>query len=110
MVYAILGSRAYYFHAVFHDWPDSVATKMLKNVAAVMRKGYSKLLIVDIVLPPTGASAIQSTMDVEMMAILSAYERTEYMFTKLINDAGLRIVKIWKDGRGNECLVETELA
>ncbi|KAI1148927.1 putative O-methyltransferase [Nemania diffusa] len=106
----VKGSRAYYFHAVFHDWPDSVATKMLKNVAAVMRKGYSKLLIVDIVLPPTGASAIQSTMDVEMMAILSAYERTEYMFTKLINDAGLRIVKIWKDGRGNECLVETELA
>ncbi|KAJ8124221.1 hypothetical protein ONZ43_g13 [Nemania bipapillata] len=59
----VKGSRAYYFHAVFHDWPDSVATEILKNVAAVMKKGYSKVLIVDIVLPPTGASDIQSTMD-----------------------------------------------
>ncbi|TGJ79974.1 hypothetical protein E0Z10_g8791 [Xylaria hypoxylon] len=106
----VKGSRAYYLHAVFHDWPDSVAVEILKNTAAAMIKGYSRLLIVEIVVPLTGASAIQSAMDVEMMALLSAYERTEAMWAKLISDAGLKIIKIWQDGRGNECLVEAELA
>ncbi|KAI1422441.1 putative O-methyltransferase [Xylaria sp. FL1777] len=106
----VKGSRAYYFHAVFHDWPDSVAIEILKKTAEAMKEGYSRVLIQDMVLPLTGATAIQSTMDVEMMANVSAYERTEAMWAKLINDAGLKIIKIWKDGRGNEGLVEAELA
>ncbi|KAI5921220.1 S-adenosyl-L-methionine-dependent methyltransferase [Camillea tinctor] len=101
----VKGSRAYYFHAVFHDWPDAVALEVLKNVGAVMKKGYSKLLINDIVIPPTGTSSIQATMDVEMMAILSAYERTESMWTNLVTSSGFKIIKIWKDGRGNESLI-----
>ncbi|KAF2964871.1 hypothetical protein GQX73_g8704 [Xylaria multiplex] len=106
----VKGSRSYFFHAVFHDWPDSVAIQILKNTAEAMTKGYSRLLIVDIVVPVTGASAIQSAMDVEMMALLSSHERTEAMWTKLISDAGLKLIKIWHDGRGNEGLVEAELA
>ncbi|KAI0532146.1 putative O-methyltransferase [Xylaria digitata] len=106
----VKGSRSYYFHAVFHDWPDGVAIQILKNTAKAMTKGYSRLLIVDIVVPVTGASAIQSAMDVEMMALLSSHERTEAMWTKLISDAGLKLIKIWHDGRGNEGLVEAELA
>ncbi|KAI0408341.1 putative O-methyltransferase [Xylaria palmicola] len=106
----VKGSRSYYMHAVLHDWPDAAATTIIKNIAGAMTKGYSKLLIVDIVLPPTGASSIQATMDVEMMAALSAYERTESMWRKLISDSGLKVIKIWQDGRKNECLVEAELA
>ncbi|KAI0966246.1 putative O-methyltransferase [Xylaria arbuscula] len=103
-------SRAYYFHAVFHDWPDNTATQILKRTAEVMRKGYSKVLIQDMVLPLTGATAIQTTMDVEMMALVSAQDRTEAQWAKLVDDAGLRLIKIWKDGRGMEGLVEAELA
>ncbi|TRX95590.1 hypothetical protein FHL15_003548 [Xylaria flabelliformis] len=110
LLYMVLGSRSYYMHAVLHDWPDDTATQVLKNTAEAMIKGYSRLLIVDMVLPPTGISSIQAVMDVEMMANVGAYERTEAMWTKLINDAGLKIIKIWPDGRKNECLVEAELA
>ncbi|KAI0554004.1 putative O-methyltransferase [Xylaria curta] len=106
----VKGSRSYYMHAVLHDWPDDTATQVLKNTAEAMTKGYSRLLIMDMVLPPTGISSIQAVMDVEMMANVGAYERTEAMWTKLINDAGLKIIKIWQDGRKNECLVEAELA
>ncbi|KAI8631284.1 S-adenosyl-L-methionine-dependent methyltransferase [Xylariaceae sp. FL1651] len=106
----VIASRAYYFHAVFHDWPDTTALQVLKNTAEAMKKGYSKLLIVDIVLPPVGATAIQAAMDVQMMAIVSAYERTEAMWNNLMNSAGLKIIKIWEDGHGNESLVEAELA
>ncbi|KAI0601120.1 S-adenosyl-L-methionine-dependent methyltransferase [Biscogniauxia sp. FL1348] len=106
----VQGSRAYYFHSVFHDWPDAVASQILRHVAAVMKKGYSKLLINDMVLPATGTSAIQASMDVEMMSILSSYERTESMWVSLVASAGLKIIKIWPDGRGNESLIEAELA
>ena len=95
---------------MFHDWSDSTATQILKNTVEAMKRGYSRVLIHDMVLPVTGASAVQTATDVEMMANVSAYERTEAMWTKLVTDAGLKIIKIWKDGRGNEGLVEAELA
>ncbi|KAK8109240.1 hypothetical protein PG984_015041 [Apiospora sp. TS-2023a] len=106
----VKGARAYYFHAVFHDWPDKTAVQMLRNTVGAMRKGYSRVLINDIALPATGASWAQTTMDVNMMAILSAYERSDAMWTELLTNAGLRVVKIWRDGRGNESLIEAELA
>ncbi|KAI0159564.1 S-adenosyl-L-methionine-dependent methyltransferase [Xylariaceae sp. FL1272] len=106
----VKGARAYYFHAVLHNWPDSDALTALRHIADAMKRGYSKLLIDDIVIPRIGASWIQTTMDVEMMSLCSAYERSEHMWTNLLTKAGFRIVKIWKDGRGNESLIEAELA
>ncbi|KAI1763361.1 putative O-methyltransferase [Hypoxylon sp. FL1150] len=106
----IHGSRAYFFHAVFHDWSDEVAIKILRNVVPAMKKGYSKLLICDIVIPPTGASITQAMMDVNMMALLSAHERTEAMWRRLINEAGFDKIKIWKDPRDFEAVIEAELA
>ncbi|OKO99642.1 Demethylsterigmatocystin 6-O-methyltransferase [Penicillium subrubescens] len=52
----VKGSRAYFMHAVLHDWPDDKARLLLENTKDAMVKGYSKLLVYDIVLPPTGAS------------------------------------------------------
>ncbi|KAI0813092.1 hypothetical protein GGR55DRAFT_639219 [Xylaria sp. FL0064] len=62
------------------------------------------------VLPVTGATTIQATMDVEMMSNVSAGARMEAMWIKLINEVGLKIIKIWNDGRGNEGLIEAKLA
>lgn len=95
---------------MFHNWSDDAVAKILKKTAEAMERGYSKLLIVDIVLPPTGASAMQSAMDVQMMANFSAHERTEANSAELLSDAGLKIIKIWEDGRRYECLIEAELA
>ncbi|KAI1196988.1 putative O-methyltransferase [Nemania serpens] len=106
----VKGSRSYFFHAMFHNWSDDAVAKILKKTAEAMERGYSKLLIVDIVLPPTGASAMQSAMDVQMMANFSAHERTEANSAELLSDAGLKIIKIWEDGRRYECLIEAELA
>ncbi|KAI0839630.1 putative O-methyltransferase [Hypoxylon sp. FL0890] len=106
----IHGSRAYFFHAVFHDWPEADALRILRNVAPALKKGYSKLLICDVLIPPTGASAYQVVLDVNMLIHLSSYERTEAMWKKLLNDAGFKIIKIWMDQRGNEVVIEAELA
>ncbi|KAH8803013.1 putative O-methyltransferase [Xylogone sp. PMI_703] len=104
----IKGSRAYYMHAVLHDWPDEKAVEILKHIAAVMKPGYSKVLINDIILPAIGTSCYQAAMDCIIMQ-MSSTERTEAMWKKVIEEAGLKLVKIWPDGRGNESLIEVEL-
>ncbi|EHK44925.1 hypothetical protein TRIATDRAFT_242829 [Trichoderma atroviride IMI 206040] len=104
----VKGSRVYYFHAVLHDWPDKTVVDILKQVAAAMKPGYSKLLINDIVLPPVGASIHQTGLDCFMLQI-SGKERTEAVWNKVISEAGMKIVNVWPDGRGYESLVEAEL-
>ncbi|KAI2609930.1 putative O-methyltransferase [Hypoxylon fragiforme] len=103
------GNRAYFFHCVFHDWPDQVAVQILKNIKPAMKKGYSKILISDIVIPRTGATIYQTGMDMNMLGLFSACERTEAAWTKLIEDAGLKLVKIWIDSRDFEGIIEAEL-
>lgn len=97
-------------HAVLHDWPDDKAKQLLENTRKAMVKGYSKLLVYDIVLPPTGASISQTTMDVNMMSLLSASERTQEMWTNLLTSAGLNIVKFWPDPQQYEMIIEAEVA
>lgn len=82
---------------------------ILKHTADAMKPGYSRLLIVDVVLPPTGASAVQAGLDVSMMGLLSAKERTHRMWEELLSGAGLRILKIWKDPKRLESVIEIEL-
>lgn len=105
----VRGARAYMFHAVFHDWSDEMSLVILKHTAVAMKHGYSRLLIVDVVLPPTGASAFQAGMDVSMMGILSSKERTQGMWEKLLSGAGFRILEIWKDPKQYESVIEAEL-
>ncbi|KAI2628620.1 putative O-methyltransferase [Hypoxylon sp. NC1633] len=109
-VQLIYGSRAYFFRAIFHDKPDEIATRILRNIVPAMKKGYSKLLICDVVIPPTGASIHQAALDLNMMAIFSAHERTKAMWKKLLHEAGFDIIKVWKDPHNHEAMIEAELA
>ncbi|KAF5241629.1 hypothetical protein FAUST_3703 [Fusarium austroamericanum] len=103
-------SRVYFMHAVFHDWPDAEATQILHHTKNAMTKGYSKLFIYDIVLPPKGASISQATMDVQMMSLLSSSERTKSQWENLLHGAGFHIVKFWSDPQQYEMLIEAEIA
>lgn len=97
-------------HAVLHDWPDDKAKQLLENTREAMTKGYSKLFVYDIVLPPTGASISQTTMDVQMMSLLSASERTQEQWNALLTSAGLKILKFWPDPQQYEMIIEAEIA
>ncbi|KAH8645766.1 putative O-methyltransferase [Xylariales sp. PMI_506] len=105
----VKGSRAYFMHAVLHDWPDAKAVDILKNTREAMVKGYSKLFIYDVVVPPTGASVSQTTMDVEMMSLLSASERTQSAWQNLLTSSGFKIVNLWPDPQSYEMLIEAEV-
>ncbi|KAF7352951.1 Demethylsterigmatocystin 6-O-methyltransferase [Mycena venus] len=105
----VINSRIYFLHAILHDWPDALALQILSNLVPAFKKGYSKLLIADVVIPPEGASAMQAAQDLLMMGLLSAGERTEAAWSKLLNTAGFKVVKVWKDSRKMECVIEAEL-
>ena len=93
-----------------HDWSDDKVKEILANLVPAMKKGYSKLLIYEMLLPPTGASLAQATMDVEMMTLLSGLERTAGAWKSLLGEAGFNVIKLWPDGRGLETLIEAELS
>ncbi len=95
---------------MLHDWDDEQALDILMNTVPAMRRGYSKLLICDIAVPPKGASFIQAAMDISMMCLLSSLERPIATWEILLERAGLKITKLWPDPRRYETLIEAELA
>lgn len=104
------GARAYYFHSVLHGWPDDKCLEILANITPAMKPGYSKLLINEIVIPNENAHPLSTSMDLLMMTVVAAEERTERNWGRLLAIAGLKIVKLWKFEIGTESVIEAELA
>mgnify|MGYP001940348134 CR=1 FL=1 len=102
-------ARCYFFHAVPHDWPDVDCVRMFEQVRAVFKKGYSKLLIYEVVLPEKGASSLMTTLDLQLMNCTSGLERTESMWRALLAKAGFGITGIWKHKRAVESVIEAEM-
>lgn len=106
----VKGAAAYFMHNVLHDWTDEKATSILKTVAGAMEKGYSRLLIHESLISAVKPLARVTTSDITMMACLSAQERDEGEWRKLIENAGLKVVKIWRPAQSVESIIEIEVA
>lgn len=67
----------------------------------------SLLLIDELVLPSTGASINAMQLDITMMAMLNAMERTQSHWTRLLGEVGLKITGVYEYGLyGEECILE----
>ncbi|CAJ2501183.1 Uu.00g040360.m01.CDS01 [Anthostomella pinea] len=73
----VKGARAYYLHSIIQDWNDEVNSQILRAIVPAMKRGYSKILINDFVVPNQGAHWAQTCLDWELMASLGARHRTE---------------------------------
>lgn len=93
---------------ILHDWPDERCVVILKQLAAAMTLGYSKLLINDMLMPEIGATRHMVQSDIAMMALHSAGERDEEQWRSLFTEAGLKVVQLWK--AVPESVFELELA
>ncbi|OQD70227.1 hypothetical protein PENDEC_c025G00270 [Penicillium decumbens] len=100
------GARAYYFRAIFHDWPDHICQQILRNTVSAMAPAYSRILIVDFVLSDTEASLMQASMDIQMMSIGAGIERSEQQWRDLLHSVGLEISGIWSQSPGMESVIE----
>ena len=105
-----LGARIYFLHSVLHDWPDADCRRILQHLVAVMKKGYSKVLINENVVPDVGASWQITSLDWFMMGLAQSRERTESQWRDLLMSAGLKIVGIWKKEAYSESLIEAVIA
>lgn len=106
----VRGARAYFMHSTLHDWPDDVCGSILRNITAAMKPGYSRLLINENVIPASKAHWEMTALDMVMLTLFSAKERTEDDWRALLGANGLRVVKIWQGARACESLIECELA
>ncbi|KAJ5100113.1 hypothetical protein N7532_007114 [Penicillium argentinense] len=102
----IKNARAYYFRAIFHDWPDRICHKILLNTVSAMNPLYSRIIIVDFVLPDTDVPRMQSAMDIQMMSIGAGVERSKQQWVNLLASVGLQINGIWNTGLGMESIIE----
>lgn len=102
----IKGARVYYFRAIFHDWPDHICHRILLNTVSAMAHGYSRIIIVDFVLPDTAVPLMQASLDIQMMSIGAGVERSETQWKQLLHRAGLKIKGLWNSSPGMESVIE----
>lgn len=96
-------------HAILHDWPDEMCIDILRNIAGAMEKGYSTLLLHEVVLLDGTPQALASASDLIMMIMFSARERSEQMFSNMVGKAGLKIKKVWTTPHKFEGIIECEV-
>ncbi|EMC93682.1 hypothetical protein BAUCODRAFT_114210 [Baudoinia panamericana UAMH 10762] len=94
----IKGARAYMFRHVLDDWSDSQCATILRNTIPAMERGKSRILLVEVVLPPTNASLYGVMMDINLMRYFGSI-RTESQWRELLGSVGLSIRKIWPPAR-----------
>ncbi|CAG8108135.1 unnamed protein product [Penicillium olsonii] len=104
----VQGARVYYFRSIFHDWPDQTCHQILRNTVSAMAPDYSRILIVDFVLPDTDVPLMQTSLDIQMMSIGAGVERSETQWRDLLRKAGLEITGIWSQEPGMESVIEAK--
>ncbi|KAL6858363.1 hypothetical protein ACO1O0_005824 [Amphichorda felina] len=105
----ITGARAYFFHAVLHDWPNTDVARMCAEVKKVMMPGYSKLLIYEVMLPAQGATHLMTTLDLALMSCTSGLERTEEAWRVLLKQGGFKVTSISRHPMAVESIIEAEI-
>jgi O-methyltransferase domain len=88
------GADAYVLSRVLHDWTDRDARRVLATCRAAMGPG-SRLLVVEAILPERAADQPAVIwMDLYMLVLLGAQERTEAQFRRLLADAGFEVRRV----------------
>ena len=71
-----------------------------------MEKGYSCLIINDMILADTNASMYAAASDFAMMALFGGRERTKSHWLDLLGSVGLIIQGIWTLESGADSVIE----
>ncbi|KAH8807537.1 S-adenosyl-L-methionine-dependent methyltransferase [Xylogone sp. PMI_703] len=85
----------YFMRAILHDWPDQRAIQIVKNLVAVM-KPSSRIILFESITPefgevPSPLMHLMSCLDIEMMSMFNAKERTLQNWKDLMRTADSRL-------------------
>jgi hypothetical protein len=87
------GRDGYLFTTVIHDWDDAHALRILENVRrAIPPRG--RLLLVEVVLPPDSSFHVGRLIDLQVLVMHGARERTKEDFVALLESAGFRLRRV----------------
>ncbi len=84
------GSDGYLMSHVLHDWSADQCKIILNNCCKAMKPG-SKLLVVEMVIPPGNQPSIAKLLDLEMLVTTGGCERTEKEFKILLESSGFKL-------------------
>lgn len=84
---------AYVLKQIIKDWSDREAITILQNCRQAM-KPQSKLFIIEPALKPEGM-LYEKLVDLQLMVVAPAGERTEEQYQQLIRSAGFTLLSVW---------------
>ena|SRR5258707_4561194 len=87
------GGDAYVLKNVIHDWPDDDAVRILRNVRGAAGAG-TKVLLVELVIPPHDREFPGKWLDLEMLLLASARERTAPEYGQVLKRAGFQMTRV----------------
>ena len=87
------GNDAYLMSHILHDWSDEQCRVILRNCHKAM-KPNTKLLVIEMIVPPGNTPSIAKLLDLEMFVITGGSERTEVEFKALIESSGFTLSRI----------------
>ena len=87
------GGDAYVLKNVIHDWPEEDAVRILKNVRTAARAG-ARLLLCEFVIPDHDRDFHGKWVDIEMLLVAGARERTADEYGRLFEQAGFRLTRV----------------
>ena len=92
------GAGAYLLSRVLHDWDDAAALRILSVSRAAMTPA-SRLLVVEAILPERAVELPEAIrMDLHMLMLLGARERTDIEFRRLLDAAGFTLARVVPTG------------
>lgn len=73
-----------------------------------MKLGYSRLLVNELVIASSKATAYSMTVDLTMAALFSGRERGEGDWTAFLSSAGFKVITFWQGLGASEAVIEAE--
>jgi hypothetical protein len=87
------GGDAYVLSQILHDWDDERSTVILQQCRRAMPK-HGKLLVIELVLPPGREPSFGKWLDLHMLVMLGARERTAEEYRILFDSAGFELARV----------------
>lgn len=104
-----IGARVYFLKFILHEFSDDNCTEILRNITKVMRKGYSKIIIEEFILPDENAGLFHSMVDMILMVLGSGIVRTETRCCAILKSVGLTVKMVLHPDSDGPSIIEAEL-
>ena len=101
----MIAARCYYLCNVLHDWPDNKCVQILSQIAKAMKPAYSKILLNEMVVARSRREDSGHAERHDYDGLLGGLRTYRKSLAELIEEAGLKIEKIWTESSDNEGVI-----